>query len=83
MKFSEREYQCLGQWEEDSQLLAYVQRKDMANRFECFVGATDDQGEVYLTESGFNCERNLRGNLVQTYVFPNVSRRNNDSVEVD
>ena len=59
-KFSEREYQCLGQWEEDGQLLAYVQRKDMANRFECFVGATDDQGEVYLTESGFNCERNLR-----------------------
>ena len=26
--FLERKYQCLGQWEENNQLLAYVQRKD-------------------------------------------------------
>ena len=40
--------------------MAYVKRKDVANRFECFVGAIDNQGELYLTESGFNCQRNLR-----------------------
>ena len=40
--------------------MAYTKRKDVANQFECFVGATNQNGELYLTESGFNCKRNLR-----------------------
>jgi hypothetical protein len=56
----EREYQCLGQWEEDGQLLAHVMRIDVPNRFECFVGATDDEGQIFLIESGTNCLRSLR-----------------------
>ena len=57
--FLEREYQCLGQWEENKQLLAYVRRKDL-NSLECFVGATDENGQIFLIESGHNCQRNLR-----------------------
>ncbi len=38
----EREYQCLGQWEEDGQLFAYTRRRDLissvSGAFECFVG---------------------------------------------
>ena len=57
----EREYQCLGHWEENGQLLAYVKRKNaVSERFECFVGATDVEGQIFLSESGFNCQRNLR-----------------------
>ena len=57
--FSDREYQCLGQWEENGQLLAYVRRKDK-NNLECFVGATDEFGQIHLSESGSNCQRNLK-----------------------
>ena len=49
----------MGQWEENGQLLAYVRRKDK-NNLECFVGATDEFGQIYLSESGFNCQRNLK-----------------------
>ena len=57
---SERTYQCLGQWEENGQLLAYVMRNDGTKKFECFVGATNDKNQIFLMESGFNCQRNLR-----------------------
>ena len=57
---SERTYQCLGQWEENGQLLAYVMRNDGTQKFECFVGATNDKNQIFLMESGFNCQRNLR-----------------------
>jgi len=56
----ERTYQCLGQWEENGQLLAYVMRNDGTKKFECFVGATNDKNQIFLMESGFNCQRNLR-----------------------
>ena len=59
VSFSDREYQCLGQWEENGQLLAYVRRKDK-NNLECFVGATDEFGQIHLSESGSNCQRNLK-----------------------
>ena len=58
-----REYQCLGQWEDDGQLMAYVRRTDVQRQFECFVGATDEYGQVFLIESGFNCQRNLRAHI--------------------
>ena len=29
------------------------------NQLECFVGATDESGQVFLIESGINCQRNL------------------------
>ena len=49
----------MGQWEENGQLLAYVRRKDK-NNLECFVGATDEFGQIHLSESGSNCQRNLK-----------------------
>lgn len=54
--FEEREYQCLGQWEEDGVIYTYTERRDMLGH-ECFVGVTTQQGEIYLQEAGNNCER--------------------------
>ena len=52
----EREYQCLGQWEEDGVIYTYTERRDMAG-YECFVGVTTKKGEIFLQEAGNNCER--------------------------
>ena len=54
--FEEREYQCLGQWEEDGVIYTYTERRDMQGH-ECFVGVTTQQGEIFLQEAGNNCER--------------------------
>ena len=32
----------------------------LVNQLECFVGATDESGQVFLIESGINCQRNLQ-----------------------
>lgn len=34
--FSEREYRCLGSWDENGVLFTYTQRRDMEG-FQCFV----------------------------------------------
>jgi len=54
--FEEREYQCLGQWEEDGVIYTYTERRDMEGH-ECFVGVTTKKGEIFLQEAGNNCER--------------------------
>jgi len=54
--FEEREYQCLGQWEEDGVIYTYTERRDMEGH-ECFVGVTTSKGEIFLQEAGNNCER--------------------------
>jgi hypothetical protein len=51
--FEEREYQCLGQWEEDGVIYTYTERRDMEGH-ECF---TTKKGEIFLQEAGNNCER--------------------------
>ncbi len=59
---SEREYQCLGQWEEDGLLYAYTRRRDLGEAFECFVGKAGGSGndEIFLMEGGAQCRRGLR-----------------------
>jgi hypothetical protein len=54
--YEEREYECLGQWEEDGLIYTYTERRDMEGH-ECFVGAVTKKGEIYLQEAGNNCER--------------------------
>jgi hypothetical protein len=57
--YEEREYECLGQWEEDGVIYTYTERRDMEGH-ECFVGAITKKGEIYLQEAGNNCERGQR-----------------------
>ena len=57
-KFSDREYQCLGQWEEGDTLFTVTRRHDV-NVVECFVGVADDKKGLFLMESGTNCRRGL------------------------
>ena len=54
--FEEREYECLGQWEEEGVIYTYTERRDMQG-YECFVGVTTKKGEIFLQEAGENCER--------------------------
>ena len=57
--FSDREYRCLGQWEEDGLLYVYTERMEIPG-YECFVGKVDTWGRVKLAEGGTNCKRGLR-----------------------
>lgn len=58
---ADREYQCLGQWEEDGHLFTYAKRRDVDNNsHECFVGSVDDKGQLFLIEAGVDCKRGLR-----------------------
>lgn len=52
----EREYRCLGQWEEDNLVYTYTQRLDIGT-FECFVGAINSTDEILLKEAGEYCQR--------------------------
>ena len=54
--YEEREYRCLGQWNEDGVMYTYTERRDMSG-YECFVGVNTERGEIYLQEAGNNCER--------------------------
>ena len=56
---SDREYQCLGQWEEDGLLYTYTRRKDVMG-FECFIGTYNEKGKLFLMEGGSDCKRGLR-----------------------
>ena len=56
---SDREYQCLGQWEEAGLLYTYTKRRDIEDSFECFIGAADQKNNIYLIEGGINCRRGL------------------------
>jgi len=55
----DREYLCLGQWEEDGLMYTYTKRLDVPG-YECFVGQADGRGEVTLAEGGADCRRGLR-----------------------
>lgn len=52
----EREYRCLGQWQEDNLVYTYTQRLDIGT-FECFVGAINSTDEILLKEAGEYCQR--------------------------
>uniref|UniRef100_T1JPS7 Uncharacterized protein n=1 Tax=Tetranychus urticae TaxID=32264 RepID=T1JPS7_TETUR len=55
--FEEREYRCLGNWEEDGILYTFTQRRD-ATGYQCFAGKILGNGEVaYIREAGENCIR--------------------------
>ncbi|XP_042219075.1 uncharacterized protein LOC121864161 isoform X2 [Homarus americanus] len=55
----EREYQCLGQWEEEGRLYALTYRRDI-RIYECFVGVIKPQGVVFIKEAGSHCSRGIR-----------------------
>jgi hypothetical protein len=54
--FSEREYRCLGQWEENGVIFSYTQRRDVLG-YECFVGVVTSDGSIYIKEAAVNCLR--------------------------
>ncbi|KAG1670312.1 hypothetical protein GQR58_017052 [Nymphon striatum] len=54
--YEEREYQCLGQWEENGVLFTYTQRRDLPGYF-CFTGMIKSGTEAFIKEAGTNCER--------------------------
>lgn len=70
---TEREYRCLGQWEENGVIFSYTQRRDVLGH-ECFVGVVTSDGSIYIKEAAVNCQRGqdpLRNGmqLVQTGMF--------------
>lgn len=56
--YEEREYRCLGQWEEEGLTYTYTQRKDIGT-YECFVGSIISNNEIYIKEAGKHCERDI------------------------
>ncbi|XP_049805060.1 uncharacterized protein LOC126248252 isoform X2 [Schistocerca nitens] len=54
----EREYRCLGQWEEDGLMYTYTQRRDV-EAYECFVGSIVSEDEIFIKEAGEHCQRNI------------------------
>ena len=81
--FEEREYESLGQWEEEGKIYTYTQRRDMEGH-ECFVGVTTRRGEIFLQEAGTNCERGLKptryGMRMKRVAQCYHTRRNNPKV---
>ncbi|KAF4525297.1 hypothetical protein B566_EDAN014818 [Ephemera danica] len=68
IKREEREYQCLGQWEEGGLMYTYTRRKDVGSsfdfahqfQFECFVGSiTSNTDIIYIQEAGEHCQRHV------------------------
>ncbi|XP_033606247.1 uncharacterized protein LOC111861520 [Cryptotermes secundus] len=57
-KREEREYRCLGQWEEDGLMYTYTHRRDVGT-YECFVGSIISNNEIYIKEAGDHCQRNI------------------------
>jgi len=57
--YEDREYLCLGEWEEDGLLYTYTRRIHNP-RHECFVGRVEREGRILLAEGGTNCRRGLR-----------------------
>ncbi|XP_049781506.1 uncharacterized protein LOC126183504 [Schistocerca cancellata] len=56
--YEEREYRCLGQWEEDGLMYTYTQRRDV-EAYECFVGSIVSEDEIFIKEAGEHCQRNV------------------------
>lgn len=55
--YEEREYRCLGSWEEDGVVFTYTQRRDM-DGFQCFSGTVLRNGEeAFIKEAGDSCIR--------------------------
>ena len=57
--FTEREYLCLGQWEEDGITYTYTHRRDV-DTYECFGGVVVNNQEIFIIEAGINCQRGLK-----------------------
>ncbi|XP_044741758.1 uncharacterized protein LOC123302749 [Chrysoperla carnea] len=56
--YEERQYKCLGQWEENGLLYTYTQRIDLAPSFyECFVGSIISDKQINIMEAGEQCQR--------------------------
>ncbi|XP_069156965.1 uncharacterized protein [Procambarus clarkii] len=55
----EREYQCLGQWEEEGRVYALTYRRDIRT-YECFVGIIKTGGVVFIKEAGARCSRGIQ-----------------------
>ncbi|XP_066938431.1 uncharacterized protein [Macrobrachium rosenbergii] len=55
----EREYQCLGQWEEEGRIYALTYRRDIRT-YECFVGIIRSNGVVFIKEAGTECSRGVQ-----------------------
>ncbi|XP_069939038.1 uncharacterized protein [Cherax quadricarinatus] len=56
---TEREYQCLGQWEEEGRVYALTYRRDI-HTYECFVGLIRTGGVVFIKEAGARCSRGIQ-----------------------
>lgn len=63
--YEEREYRCLGSWEDkDGIMFTYTQRRDM-DGYQCFSGKVLNNGkEAYIKEAGHSC---IRGEDPVTY----------------
>ncbi|KAK3875179.1 hypothetical protein Pcinc_019936 [Petrolisthes cinctipes] len=60
MENVEREYQCLGQWEEEGKIYALTYRRDLKS-YECFVGMVREAGQVvFIKEAGAVCSRGVQ-----------------------
>ncbi|XP_037050218.1 uncharacterized protein LOC119084372 isoform X1 [Bradysia coprophila] len=56
--YEEREYRCLGQWEEKGLVYTYTQRRDVGT-YECFVGGMMSDQKIYIKEAGEHCQRHV------------------------
>lgn len=56
--FSEREYQCLGQWKENDVVYTFTMRRDVGV-YECFVGALSSNQDIFIKEAGEHCQRDV------------------------
>lgn len=57
--YEQREYQCLGQWEEEGRVYALTYRRDI-HTYECFVGVIKTDGVVFIKEAGARCSRGVQ-----------------------
>lgn len=67
---AERQYRCLGQWQENGLVYTYAQRTDVhQHHFECFVGgfnnnpaavrAANGSRPLFIKEAGEHCQRHV------------------------
>lgn len=56
--YEERQYRCLGQWEEKGLTYTYTQRRDV-DTYECFVGRIVSGQKLFIKEAGDHCQRHV------------------------
>ncbi len=56
--FLEREYRCLGLWNDNGLTYTYTERQDILG-YECFVGVVINDAELFIKEAGENCQRDV------------------------